>query len=40
MALTNFDTRIMKVVLANHHQGDIRYEMLRGIRPVETGGGD
>ena len=29
----------MKVVLANQHQGDIRYEMLRGIRPVETGGG-
>ena len=32
MALSNFDTRIMKVVQATHHQGDIRYGMLRGIQ--------
>ena len=32
MALTNFDNRIMKVVQATHHQGDIRYEMLRGVQ--------
>ena len=30
MALSNFDTKIMKVVLATHHQGDIRYRMSRG----------
>ena len=32
MALSNFDTRIMKVVQANHHKGDIRHGILRGIQ--------
>ena len=32
MALSNFDTRVMKVVLVTHHQGDISYEMLRGVQ--------
>ena len=32
MALSNFDARIMKVVQATYHQGDIRYEMLKGIQ--------
>ena len=27
MALSNFDTKIMKVIQATHHQGDIRYGM-------------
>ena len=29
MILSNFYTRIMKVVQVTHHQGDIRYEMSR-----------
>ena len=32
MALSNFDTRIIKVVQATHQQVDIRYEMSRGIQ--------
>ena len=32
MALSNFDTRIMKVVQVTNHQGDVRYRMLRGIQ--------
>ena len=32
MELSSFDTRIMKVVQATHHQGDIRYRMLTGIQ--------
>ena len=32
MALSNFDNKIRKVVQATHHQGDIRYGMLRGIQ--------
>lgn len=30
MALSNSETRIMKVVQAIHHQGDITYGMLGG----------
>lgn len=29
MAWSNFDIRIMKAVLATHHQGDIKYGMSR-----------
>ena len=32
MALSNFDTRMIKVVQATHFQGDIRYGMSRGIQ--------
>ena len=32
MALGNFDTRILKIIQATHHQGDIKYGMLRGIQ--------
>ena len=32
MALSNFDTRIVKVVQATQNQGNIRYGMLRGIQ--------
>ena len=32
MALSSFDTRIMQVVQATHHQGDISYGMSRGIK--------
>ena len=31
MALTNFDTRIMKVVQVSYHQSDLGYGMLRDI---------
>ena len=32
MALSNFDTRVIKVVQATLHQGDIRYGMSRGMQ--------
>ena len=32
MAVSNFDTRIMKVVQATHQPGDIRYGMSREIQ--------
>ena len=32
MALGNFDTRIMKVVQATHHKGDVRYLMSMGMQ--------
>ena len=32
MSLSSFDTRIMKVVQATLHQGDIRYGTLRDIQ--------
>ena len=32
MALSNFDNKIMKGVLAIHHQGDIRYGMSRSTQ--------
>ena len=32
MALSSFDTRIIKVLQASHHQGDIRYVMSRGVQ--------
>ena len=32
MAIGNFDTRIMKVVQATSHQGDIRYGMSKGMQ--------
>ena len=32
MELSNFDTRIMKVLQATHHQWDIGYAMSRGIQ--------
>ena len=32
MAIGNFDTRIMKVVQATPHQGDIRYGMSKGMQ--------
>ena len=32
MALSSFDTTIMKVVQITHHQGDVRYGMSGGIQ--------
>ena len=32
MALRSFDTMIIKVLQASHHQGDIRYVMSRGVQ--------
>ena len=32
MALSNFGTRILRVVQTTHHLGDIRYGMSRGIQ--------
>ena len=32
MGLSNFDSRIMKIVQATYHQGDARYGMSRGIQ--------
>ena len=32
IALNNFEIRILKVVQATLHQGDIRYGMLRGVQ--------